>query len=200
MAVWMQLFGKNNISKDLDICLSHFNSIIDNLEIDFSFLVNELPKNIIGKMYEGKIVEEVEQPFLNYLNHEKTNWQSKIIKNPDGYDYLLLSYPFYKNPMKGINIYIYNDVIMLTGLYEHFNTWFAFTENEKISNGYIEIAKKFFKNFKSKKLIICSEWCITGDEYNLEFSEFEKLKLLNENIVVEKLKGIDSWQLYEIEI
>jgi hypothetical protein len=76
----------------------------------------------------------------------------------------------------------------------------CFYQNEKISNGYIEIAKKFFKNFKSKKLIICSEWCITGDEYNLEFSEFEKLKLLNENTVVEKLKGIDSWQLYEIEI
>lgn len=200
MAVWMQLFGKNNISKDLDECLSHFNSVVDNLEIELSFLTNELPKNSIGRMHEGKIVGEEELSFLNYLTYEKTNWKSKIVKNPDGYDYLLLSYSFYKTPMKGLNIYIYNDVIMLTGLYEHFNTWFAFTENEKISNGYIEIAKIFFKNFKSKQLIICSEWCITGDEYNLEFSDFEKLKLNNENTVVEKLKDIDSWQFYEIGI
>ena len=89
---------------------------------------------------------------------------------------------------------------MLTGLYEHFNTWFAFYQNEKVSNGFIEIARTIFPKFGSENLIICSEWCISGDEYDFEFEEFKLLKERNADIISKKLIGIESWQLFEIDL
>ncbi len=200
MAVWMQLFGNNKNYKNLEFCEQYFHSIKDNLKLDFSFLESQAKDHIRQFMNGSELITKIEKPISNYSIYNNENWKSEILKNDNGDDYLNISYPLYENPLHGINLCFFNDVIMLTGLYEHFNTWFAFYQNEKVSNGFIEIARTIFPKFGSENLIICSEWCISGDEYDFEFEEFKLLKERNADIISKKLIGIESWQLFEIDL
>lgn len=200
MAVWMQLFGNNQNYKNLEFCEQYLHSIKSKLKLDLSFLDGEVKDYTRQYMEDNELITKIEKPIPNYSIYNSENWKSEILKSDNGNQYLTFSYPLYKNPMHGINLVFFNDVIILTGLYDHFNTWFVFYENEKVSNGFIEIARTIFAKFGSKNLIICSEWCIAGDEYDFEFKEFKLIKEQNVDVISNNLVGIESWQLFETEI
>lgn len=200
MAVWMQLFGNNQHYKNLESCEQYFHSIKDNLNLDLSFLKDETKDQISQFMKGDEWITEIKKPIPNYSIYDSENWKSEILSSDNGVKYLRFSYPLYENQMQGINLIFFNDVIILTGLYHHFNTWFVFYENEKVSKGFIEIARSIFPKFGNENLIICSEWCVAGDEYDFEFGVFKLIKEQNPNVISKKLVGIESWQLFEIDL
>jgi hypothetical protein len=199
MAVWMQIFGKNNFSSDIETIEKKLLRELENITIDLTFLKNKIYPEI---SYFGNNDEKLQIKINNLPEnyYEYSNkWQIRINHNEENDKYLIINYPLYDNNA-GIRVDFFNDVIMLTGLFDHFSKWFMLTEDKKISDGYVKIAEKVFSIFDSTNLYLCSEWCICGEEFNLKFSEFTDYINNYPETVKSEIENLESHEICILEI
>lgn len=200
MAVWMQIFGKNNFSTDLNLIKKKFIETVPNLKLGLNFLNGIIyPEVAFYANIDESLSKNIYNLSENYYEYEN-KWTSKISKNSENQEYLNFHYPIYQNNGAGIDVFFFNEVIMLTGLFDHFSSWFRFCENKNISEGYIDIAEKICSIFVSPSLYLCSEWCICGEEFNLNFSEFEEYIHHHPETLKNTLKNLESFEIYKKEI
>ena len=199
MAVWMQIFGQNNFSSDIDLIQKKLEEKLTDLKIELGFLEGKLYPEISyfenNDKTTGQKINNLPEKYYEYSNI----WQIIKSTNNENGKYLVLNYPLYNNNA-GISIYFFNDVIMLTGLFDHFNSWFEFAANKEISSGYIKIAERIFSIFNTEFLYLCSEWCICGEEFNLQFSEFNEYIEKHPESLKSELTNLESYEIYKLTI
>lgn len=184
MAVWMQVFGQNTISKELNTIMEYSQETFPKLQLDFSFLENEI-----------KIEPRHRKLRDNYYIYNNKNWHFAFGENYLKNKFVKIRYPFSEEKdgySDAINILVYNDMIELTGIADHFQNWWHLGENRKVENGYRTLVKEIFLQFGSTIAFYCSEWCIAGEDLDLNFSDILSYVDERSTLRTSKIEGMSA--------
>lgn len=187
MAVWMLIIGKKVFQDGLARKVEESKQVIAHLQLDLSFLKGTLEP-------DPMLLEIARKNLLaNYYIYDPSKW---ILKTHN--DAVHLYYPLYKNrDYKGdsLSIHLYNDLIAISGPFDHFQKWFLITENENLSRGYQQVVEGICKSFEVKKVVYFSEWFCSSDQFD-KYEELEKILLEYQERQVRQLFGMDGNQYY----
>lgn len=169
MAIWLQFFGEQRISKDIDTLETHIKQELEKVKLDFSFLKNNLKEVKPPSLFiKGK------EPNKDYFIYNHTNWILNKLKDTISGEYIKLFYPLFKEKIHGgITVIIQKDLITVLGDMEHCGN-FGLTKKEEIANGYLTFAEQLTKIFYGTKVLLCSEQIVNIEEREVSFETIEK--------------------------
>lgn len=169
MAIWMQFFGEQKVSQNIDTLSSYINKDFRTLKLDFSFL-----KNNLREMKSYGLFIESKTPKEEYFIYDSKKWEISQHKDTIEGNYLMLFYPLYKNKIHGgLRIIVQKELIIILGDMEHCGS-LGLINNKELANGYLKFAIQIISFFKGKKIILCSEQVANTDEGGNSFKDLEK--------------------------
>lgn len=130
--------------------------------------------------------------------YNKMYWQT-IMPYKEEERWLIFLYPFYladHAKTDGIKVLFYKDVIRITGLFDHFQSWARFASTKELREGYGKLANEIIGHFGSPCAIYASEWCIMDDECEYSFTDLQNSCMAKADRQAAKLDGIESYEFF----
>jgi hypothetical protein len=189
MAVWMHRLGKRTLPQTLDERIEECKQVMKTLELDLTFLQGRLePKTAYDALHK-KLKPD-------YWSYNKVSWITKMREHSVG-----LYYPLYadaNDTYGSIRISLYQDILSISGPFDHFSHYGTITQEDPLRNGYQNLVRQICEAFKVNEVVYFSEWCYSTDD----FDTYQELKAFLEAVPekqVQQLNQICYSQEYYIE-
>ncbi len=152
MAVWLQVYGKKELSDTIEEKLTLCEKVFSEVDLDISFLEGEFDDN--------KFV------------YDKDLWSIKSEVNHLNILLVVCVYPLSDD--NSLKVIFFDNTIVFFGPFIHFHYVSALTQSQKLVDGYKKIVGTIFKSFGISEAVYCPEGFFLNDEFDLNFFDLEE--------------------------